>query len=202
MALLLTAASVSAQEVAPESADLLESSERELIPLLADARSDRSYTWRDGDRSRTVYLDPELVIAQRGAAVAGEVLAEPGFGVVLRLEPENRVSVDGGLVRTSSASGTSVNVQPVFRATNGAAMALPGDVLLILDPGWSSGQVAAFLARNGVEPDLVGPLGEIPNGFLVSTGPGFASLDLANALAEQDGVVVSSPNWWREHVTR
>ena len=42
----------------------------------------------------------------------------------------------------------------------------------------------------------------VPNGFVVATEPGFAALELANALAGEDGVVLSSPNWWREHTTR
>ena len=41
-------------------------------------------------------------------------------------------------------------------------------------------------------------MGFLENGFLVETEPGFPSLELANALASQDGVVMSSPNWWTE----
>ena len=42
----------------------------------------------------------------------------------------------------------------------------------------------------------------LENGFLVQTEPGFPSLELANELAAQEGVVISSPNWWREVETR
>ena len=37
----------------------------------------------------------------------------------------------------------------------------------------------------------------LTNGFFVETDPGFASLDLAKALAGQVGVELSSPNWRR-----
>ena len=40
------------------------------------------------------------------------------------------------------------------------------------------------------------------NGFLVETEPGFPSLELANALAAQAGVWVSSPNWWSDRVAK
>ncbi|WP_420626626.1 hypothetical protein [Candidatus Poriferisodalis sp.] len=42
----------------------------------------------------------------------------------------------------------------------------------------------------------------IDNGYFVETEPGFPSLNLANSLATQDGVVLSSPNWWTELVTK
>ena len=42
------------------------------------------------------------------------------------------------------------------------------------------------------------PLGFLDNAFFVETEPGFPSLDLANDLAEQDGVVISTPNWGME----
>ena len=46
--------------------------------------------------------------------------------------------------------------------------------------------------------DRVTKLDFIDNGFSVETEPGFPSLDLAKELAEQDGVLISSPNWWSE----
>ena len=46
--------------------------------------------------------------------------------------------------------------------------------------------------------DRVSELDYVTNGFFVETEPGFPSLDLANALAAQDGVETSSPNWGRE----
>ena len=36
------------------------------------------------------------------------------------------------------------------------------------------------------------------NAFFVETEPGFPSLNLANELAEQEGVLISSPNWRTE----
>ena len=75
-------------------------------------------------------------------------------------------------------------------------------MLLVFDPQWGEAEKSAFLAANGISNDRLSPLGAIPNGFVVETEPGFPSLELANALAGLDGVVLSSPNWWRERTTR
>ena len=91
------------------------------------------------------------------------------------------------------------DARPVFRSESGGElMTLPGGVLLALDPEWDQARVETFFSQNGISADRTSELGFIENGFLVKTGPGFPSLELANALAGQDGVLVSSPNWWRE----
>ena len=74
-------------------------------------------------------------------------------------------------------------------------MTLPGGVLLVLDPGWDQDTVESFFSRNGISRHRTSELDFVGNGFLLETEPGFPSLDLANALAGQDGVVTSSPNW-------
>ena len=73
-------------------------------------------------------------------------------------------------------------------------------MLLALDKSWSGAETNAFFGRNGILPGRVSELGYIANGFFVDTQPGFPSLDLANALATQYGVRVSTPNWRRELV--
>ena len=88
---------------------------------------------------------------------------------------------------------------PVFRSESGGGlMTLPGGVLLSLDPKWDKAQVDRFFSDSNISPEQVSELGFIPNGFLVETEAGFPSLDLANSLASQDGVEISSPNWWSE----
>ena len=77
-------------------------------------------------------------------------------------------------------------------------MTLPGGVLLALDPAWDQAMVDRFLAENGIPIASASELSFIENGFFIETGPGFWSLELANKLAAKDGVVISSPNWWRE----
>ena len=81
-------------------------------------------------------------------------------------------------------------------------MTLPGGVLLSLDSGWDQAQVESFFSQNGISMDRVEAMEFLPNGFLVKTAPGFPSLELANSLAAQDGVEVSSPNWWTQFEAR
>ena len=134
------------------------------------------YTYFDGDVERTVWLlSPEPEPDQRAAGVSGD------------------------------AAGAGQN-QPgddlVFVDESGSAMTLPGGVVLLLDPGWSATEVESFLSGNQIALDRATPLGWIDNGFLIETDPGLASLELANALATQTGVVLSSPNWGSEVVPR
>lgn len=144
------------------------------------------YTWKDGDRTRRVFLQPDLVIAADGAiAASGREAPQGGPGLIV-----------------SASSADAVGGHPVFRSQSGSMMTLPGGVLLIFDGAWGEAETDAFFARQGISRDRVGPLGEIPNGFTVETAPGFASLVLANSLAELEGVVVASPNWWQELVTK
>lgn len=77
-------------------------------------------------------------------------------------------------------------------------MTLPGGVLLALDPEWDEAQIDSFFSNNGISPEQIEELGFMQNGFLVKTEAGFPSLELANSLASQDGVDISSPNWWTE----
>ncbi len=104
---------------------------------------------------------------------------------------------EDSIVRKQARHGQ--DARPVFRSESGGGlMTLPGGVLLVLDPEWDQSKVEAFLTRNGISTERVSDLGFLRNGFMVETEPGFPSLELANELASQQGVVVSSPNWWRE----
>ena len=77
-------------------------------------------------------------------------------------------------------------------------MTLPGGVLLLLDQDWGEARVKRFFADNAISTSDVSALGWIDNGYFIETAPGFPSLTLANALAGQEGVEISSPNWWQQ----
>ena len=149
-------------------------------------RQGRMYTWEDGGNTRQVSLEPGLVV-KSGSAVGSldEVVVEAAAGSVVR-----------------SDEGTGEGGWPVFRSPSGALMTLPGGVLLVLDAEWSQAETDTFFSSNGIKQSRVSELGYLPNGFFVETDPGFPSLNLANDLAGQDGVELSSPNWWTESSTR
>ena len=152
-------------------------------PASSAAAQGRVYTYRDGDRTIRVLLQPDLVVQKTADNIPDDVVAFKGArdSIVQRRTKHGRASL------------------PVFRSESGGGlMTLPGGVLLALDPGWDQTGVDNFFSRNQIPMDRVSELGYLENGFLVETEPGFASLELANALAAQDGVVIASPNWWSE----
>ena len=140
----------------------------------------RVYEWLDGDRTRRVWLQNDLVLEERGQA--------PDDQVILRFGGDQDI-----VNREGRHDG--VETQPVFRSESGDVMTLPGGVLLVLDPTWDDQAVKAFFAAHGIPKSRVEDQAFAANAFLVDTPPGLPSLELANRLAGEDGVVVSSPNW-------
>ena len=141
------------------------------------------FTWEDGDTTRRVVLQDELVVQETAANTVDDVVVVEGVGdsIVQRQPMHDQDSL------------------PVFRSESGSGlMTLPGGVLLALDPEWDRARVDSFFSENGITKDRTSELDFIENGFLVETEPGFPSLYLANDLAAMDGVIISSPNWWRE----
>ena len=141
------------------------------------------YTWEDGDRTQRVVLQDDLVVQDNDAITPGdEVVARGVGGSIVQKQPNE-----------------AVDARPVFRSESGGElMTLPGAVLLALDPEWDGDKVKDFFSQNDISSDRTSELEFIENGFLIDTEPGFPSLELANELAARDGVVLSSPNWWRE----
>ena len=141
----------------------------------------RSYTWQDGERTITVFLQEDLIADQYGNIRAG-------------LTDDEQGAVRG----QDDQSGDT----PVFLSHSGSRMTLPGGVMLALDQTWSTAEVNAFFKLNAVALSDVSGLDYLTNGFFIETAPGFPSLELANSMAEQDGVVAASPNWRTRVVTK
>ena len=145
-----------------------------------------TYTWQDGDRVLGAQLQLDLVVTADGSIIPRDEAAA---------HTDRSQGIGGS---DDSARGAL----PVFRSESGELMTLPGGVILVLDPEWDSDEVDGFFASHGISPSRVSELDYLPNGFVVDTEPGFPSLDLANALAGQAGVELSSPNWRRERTTQ
>ena len=162
----------------------------------SDPVEGKPYTWVDGDRTLTVLLQSDLMVGDDGDITVVEESEEDVVTASSRGGAVTRSSKgDVGKREVSSSDGGS---QPVFRSESGELMTLPGGVLLALDPEWSEAESDTFFSSNDIELSRVSDLGFIPNGFFVETEPGFPSLNLANALSGQQGVILSSPNWWTE----
>ena len=138
--------------------------------------SGTTYTWQDGEYTRTVshLADPTVDAGAGGASDIGP----------------------------REAAGTQSDSNPVFQSDTGQTMTLPGGVLLVLDPEWDQARSDKFFKDNNVDRNLVQERTFTTNAYLIETEPGFPSLNLANELAAQEGVVISSPNWQTEVETQ
>ncbi len=145
------------------------------------------YTWQDGEHTRRVYLQPDLVLQDPADNTSEDIVVRAG-----RME---------NVVQRTARHGEQ-DTLPVFRSASGSIMTLPGGVLLVLDEQWDQRRINTFVATNGIDKGSVRALDFTPNAFFIDTAPGLASLELANALAAEEGVVIASPNWRREVVLR
>ena len=185
---------VVASEPTPIPIELPELPDKSPLPTERSTQATRSeataaldqgtvHTWEDGDRTMRVLLQDDLVVQKTAANTSEDVVVAEGA--------EDSV--------VHKQAGHSPDARPVFRSESGGGlMTLPGGVVLALDPGWDDAQVEDFFSHNDISTDRISELGFLQNGFLIQTEPGFPSLELANALDDQDGVLISSPNWLTE----
>ena len=145
------------------------------------------HTWRDGDAVRRVQLVEQLVV-QRSADNTNDDL------VIIELGAKSIV-----LRQARHASAA----EPVFRSVPGGdLMTLPGGVLMAFDADWDAERIAGFFAERGIASSRVAERHFRDHAFFIQTAPGLASLKLANALVELEGVHLAVPNWQTEAITR
>ena len=148
-------------------------------PSVAASEQGAEYTWQDGGVTRRMRLQLDLV-------------AQP--------TSENRdddvVAVDQGersIVRRQERHEQDTS-EPVFRTESGHLVTFPGGVLIMLDGEWDAARVRRFFSDHGIDMSRADEQTFGPNAFLVSTESGFAALELANALAAEEGVVYAVPD--------
>ena len=154
----------------------------------AGATRGPAYTWQDGDRTARVFLATDLVVQDNDDTRADDE-------IVARGDSES-------IVRTQPRHEGATTIDPVFRSQAGDLMTLPGGAILVFDEDWDRARVNQFFADHDIALSRVEAREYLPNAFFVTTEPGFPSLTLANALAGEDGVIISSPNWRTEVTTR
>ena len=144
------------------------------------------YTWQDGRHTRRAHVQIDLVAQAEEETRSDDIVVRGGGEEhVVRRQPRHDEAA-----------------LPVFRTESGEILTLPGGVLLALDASWDQARVDQFFLENGITGDRIARQQFAVHGFLVETAPGFPSLELANTLAAQDGVLLSSPNWRREESPR
>ena len=144
------------------------------------------YTWQDGRHTRRASVQIDLVAQAEEETRSDDIVVRGGGEEhVVRRQPRHDEAA-----------------LPVFRSESGEILTLPGGVLLALDASWDQARVDQFFLENGITGDRIARQQFAVHAFLVETAPGFPSLELANTLAAQDGVLLSSPNWRREESPR
>ena len=152
-----------------------------------------AYVWYDGGRPRPLQMDRSLLADFGSQGEAGQQPVVRGNGVrILRQQEQEQAAA-----RALAGGKTS----PVFRDSEGGAMrALPGNVIVRLDPAWTEPQLAAWLKENGLVELRRLPMGR--NILVVSSPPGLPALALANRLQESGKVVSAQPEWWEQRSAR
>lgn len=104
---------------------------------------------------------------------------------------------DLGVSKSLNTPGRVI-YSPVFKTVKGSSLlALPGNIIVELDPSMNQKQAEAFFGSKGLR--ILRKLESVGgNLYEVETPGGAASLNLANSLYGQPGVISSTPNWWRE----
>lgn len=153
----------------------------------SQGQSNDAYSWYDNGRQRHLVPD-EKVVVEFGHR--REAASQPRYEV-------NGVRMwdkaDPAAARARAAGTTS----PLLRdAATGAERALPGNVIVRLNPDWTAAQVAAWLHANDLREVARLPVGN--NVLVVSSPPGLPSLELANRLQQSGTVVSAQPNWWQK----
>jgi len=171
----------------------------------------QSYVWYDGDRKQEVWLDPE-VVAEFDPSTQGEssvkytnpaatILPTKHHQLGIRLWKMDNTA-DGAIrsLKVRHPNGKFSAVLHDGPSGDGRMRALPGNIIVYLDPQWDSAQVNSWLSVHGLE--IVKKLEIGSNIYVIKTGPGLEALDTANALYQSGEVKAAFPDWWQEVVAR
>ena len=172
----------------------------------------QAYVWYDGDQKKMVWLNPGLMAEFQGNTPAKRLMLKNSTKASLKLnhhsvriwEMSSPLTSDTLLNRvdlTDSASRSAYS--PVWQDTASTASrmrALPGNIIVYLDSGWSLSEVTVWFESRGLE--ILKKLEIRPNAYLLKTRSGIEALHKANALYESGEVIAAFPDWWLESVMR
>lgn len=171
----------------------------------------QSFTWYDGNRERKVWINQHLV-AEFNPEPEGEKSVKSAYSSAKIFSSKHKQTGIRlwQLDNTSGTAPTNIKARhpqgkysPVLHdgPNSGSRMrALPGNVIVYLDPKWDEKTVNSWLSARKFE--VVKKLGVGPNVYVIKTGPGLEALDIANALYRIGEVKAAFPDWWQEVTAR
>jgi len=166
-----------------------------------------TYTWHDGSRKRTVRLNMEQII-EFNPDTKGQDAVKTIAPLAIQKKPGNKAiriwSIKGSLdakatLRKLKSTQPNKRYSEVFQegvSGSGRKRALPGNVIVHLDPAWDQQRVDDWLAARKLQ--LVKKLDFGKNILIIKTAAGLASLEKANEIYNSGEVVAAYPNWWKE----
>jgi len=172
-----------------------------------------AHVWYDGKQERQIWMSADLVAEfPTGTGSAAKSALKSAYPDAVQV-PTRHGAVklwrlgsgvtSNSVVRAMSGASQTGKYSPVLhdsQSTTGRKRALPGNIIVYLDPAWNSEAVDAWAAKRQLE--IVKKLEIGPNIYLIKTGPGLDALNAANALYKSGEVVAAFPDWWVERTTR
>lgn len=167
----------------------------------------QSVVWYDGDREQKVWVNPQLVAefnpGKLGATAVRSADANAKMLPMKRKQAGVRLwQMDNSgdmAVRGLKAGNPAGKYSPVFHdgpSSASSMRALPGNIIIYLDPSWDAAAVKGWLQKRNME--VVKKLEIGPNIFVIKTGPGLEALETANILYKSGEVKAAFPDWWQE----
>lgn len=162
------------------------------------------FSWHDGVRERTAWMDPARVSdhSPDDASRARLLAQDPGAGA--EEAPEGsprlwRLSARVGEVRALCAALVDGpgRFSPLFRenpSESSPARSAPGGVVLGFEAGWSAEAARAWAAERGLEVTRELDLGR-PT-LVIASPPGLAALERAEELRSSPALRYAQPDWW------
>lgn len=155
----------------------------------APANNNKIHQWQDGNNNTSLYESDDLVMERYDGSKQSE-------RSVAAMAAEDVIASDGRLriVKKQERHQQSDEVYPVLVTSMGGWKALPGGVLVVLDPEMETAEIDAFFAE--LDTGEISEMDFTKNAFFIETEPGIVGLELSNKLAKMKEVKLSSPNWW------
>jgi hypothetical protein len=175
----------------------------------------QDYVWYDGDREHKVWMNPQVVADFSAGVDKQNVQKSANMGATLLQRKHNQAGVRIWQLDSTSATAAGVVIQslrashpggkysPVFHDgpnSTASMRALPGNIIVYLNPSWDTAAVNAWLKTRKLE--VVKKLEVGQNIYLIKTGPGLDALDTANNLYRSGEVKAAFPDWWQEVVAQ
>lgn len=171
----------------------------------------QTYVWYDGPREQTVWLNPQVMAEFNATPQSARALKgiDAQAAMVSTGHAQNGLRIwqvqqtTGSVTKGLSISNPTGQYSPVFHdaaSSNGQMRALPGNMIVYLNPAWNSATVDKWIAAHKLE--VVKKLDSGANVFVFKTAPGLDALNKANALYQSGEVVAAFPDWWKQVSTR